>query len=383
MLENISKFFEGMGFSDFGWGNFFMLVISLVLIYLAIKKQFEPLLLLPIGLGSFLVNIPGNGLLAAPIGEYGKPGFAMGGLYYYLSYGINLEFFPPLIFLGIGAMTDFGPLLSNPKTFLLGAAAQFGVFIAMFGAVAFGFTLKEAAAIGIIGGADGPTSIFLTLKLAPHLLGPIAVSAYSYMALVPLIQPPIMRFLTTEKERSVIMENLKPVSKNVKILFPIIITIVGIMIVPPAAPLLGMLMGGNLLRESNVVERLTNMAQNELINIVTFFLGTCVGMTMNAEQFLNLQTLKILLIGIIAFGFSTVGGVLAGKIMYLLSGGKINPLIGAAGVSAVPMAARVAHNVGQETNPRNFLLMHAMGPNVAGVVGTAIAAGLLLSVFGK
>lgn len=383
MLTNMNKFFDGMAFASLTWSSFFMIIVSLTLMYLAIKKGFEPLLLLPIGLGSFLANIPGNGLLLPPVGEYGKPGFEMGGLYYYLSYGINLEFFPPLIFLGIGAMTDFGPLLSNPKTFLLGAAAQFGVFIALFAAAALGFSLKEAAAIGIIGGADGPTSIFLTLKLAPHLLGPIAVSAYSYMALVPLIQPPIMRFLTTEKERSVIMENPKPVSKNVKILFPILVTVIGIMTVPPAAPLIGMLMGGNLLRESNAVERLTNMAQNELINIVTFFLGTCVGMTMNAEQFLNMQTLKILSLGIIAFGFSTAAGVLAGKIMYHLSGGKINPLIGAAGVSAVPMAARVAHNVGQESNPGNFLLMHAMGPNVAGVVGTAIAAGLLLSILGK
>lgn len=383
MIENLNRFISGMAFGAFGWGNFFMILVSLLLIYLAIRKGFEPLLLLPIGLGAFLANIPGNGMLVAPHGEYGKPGFEAGGLFYYLSYGINLELFPPLIFLGIGAMTDFGPVLANPKTFLLGAAAQFGVFIAMFAAVAMGFTLQEAAAIGIIGGADGPTSIFLTLKLAPHLLGPIAVSAYSYMALVPLIQPPIMRFLTTEKERNVVMGNLKPVSKKVKIVFPIVVMIIGSMVVPPAAPLIGMLMGGNVLRESGVVERLTNMAQNELINIVTFFLGTCVGMTMSAEQFLNLETLKIFSLGIVAFAFSTAGGVIVGKIMYRLSGGKINPLIGAAGVSAVPMAARVAHTVGQETNPRNYLLMHAMGPNVAGVVGTAIAAGLLLSVLGK
>jgi sodium ion-translocating decarboxylase beta subunit len=309
-------------------------------------------------------------------------GNEIGGLYYYLSKGIELEIFPPLIFLGIGAMTDFGPLLSNPKTFLLGAAAQLGVFIALFSAVILGFDLKEAAAIGIIGGADGPTAIYLTLKLAPHLLGPIAVSAYSYMALVPLIQPPIMRWLTTPEERVVVMETPKPVSQKIKIIFPLAATVVGVMIVPPAAPLLGMLLGGNLLRESGVVERLTNMAQNELINIITFFLGTCVGMTMAAEVFLRLETLKILSLGIVAFGFSTVGGVLFGKLMYRMTGGKVNPLIGSAGVSAVPMAARVSHNVGQEYNPHNYLLMHAMGPNVAGVIGTAIAAGVLLAVLG-
>ncbi len=334
------------------------------------------MLLLPIGLGAFLANLPGSGLLTPPEGD------AIGGLYYYLSKGIELEIFPPLIFLGIGAMTDFGPLLANPKTFLLGAAAQFGVFIALLMAVALGFNLKEAAAIGIIGGADGPTAIYLTLKLAPHLLGPIAVSAYSYMALVPLIQPPIMRALTTEKERLVVMETPRPVSKKVKIIFPLVVAAIGVLIVPPAAPLLAMLMGGNLLRESGVVERLTNMAQNELINIVTFFLGTCVGMTMGAEVFLRLETLKILSLGVIAFGFSTVGGVLFGKLMYRLTGGKVNPLIGSAGVSAVPMAARVSHNVGQEYNPHNYLLMHAMGPNVAGVIGTAIAAGVLLAILG-
>ena len=273
-------------------------------------------------------------------------------------------------------------MLANPKTFLLGAAAQLGVFIALFAAVLLGFNLKEAAAIGIIGGADGPTAIYLTLKLAPHLLGPIAVAAYSYMALVPLIQPPIMRLLTTDKERAVVMETLKPVSHKIKIIFPLAVTVIGVFIVPPAAPLLAMLMGGNLLRESGVVERLTNMAQNELINIVTFFLGTCVGMTMGAEVFLRWETLKIISLGIVAFGFSTVGGVLFGKIMYRMSGGKINPLIGSAGVSAVPMAARVSHNVGQEYNPQNYLLMHAMGPNVAGVIGTAIAAGVLLAILG-
>jgi oxaloacetate decarboxylase beta subunit len=374
MLDAFIKFFQGMGFAYFEWGQLLMLSIACLLMYLAIKKGFEPLLLLPIGLGAFLTNLPLNGLLNPPNGN------EIGGLYYYLSQGINLEIFPPLIFLGIGAMTDFGPLLANPKSFLLGAAAQFGVFIALMAAVALGFSYQEAAAIGIIGGADGPTAIYLTLKLAPHLLGPIAVAAYSYMALVPLIQPPIMRLLTTEKERKIVMDPPLPVSKTIKIIFPLVVAIVGTLVVPPAAPLLGMLMGGNLLRESGVVERLTNMAQNELINIVTFFLGTCVGMTMTAASFLQLETLKIIGLGVVAFGFSTVGGLLLGKLMCKLSGGKINPLIGSAGVSAVPMAARVSHNVGQEYNKNNYLLIHAMGPNVAGVVGTAIAAGILLSI---
>jgi oxaloacetate decarboxylase beta subunit len=377
MIENLEKFLHGMGFWSLTWGQVAMLGVASLLIYLAIKRGFEPLLLLPIGLGAFLANLPGSGLLTVPEGDQ------IGGLYYYLSKGIELEIFPPLIFLGIGAMTDFGPLLANPKTFLLGAAAQFGVFTALLVAVVLGFSLPEAAAIGIIGGADGPTAIYLTLKLAPHLLGPIAVAAYSYMALVPLIQPPIMRWLTTDEERKVVMETPKPVSRKVKIIFPLAVTIVGVFIVPPAAPLLAMLMGGNLMRESGVVERLTNMAQNELINIVTFFLGTCVGMTMGAEVFLRLETLKIICLGVIAFGFSTVGGVLVGKLMYRMTGGKVNPLIGSAGVSAVPMAARVSHNVGQEYNPHNYLLMHAMGPNVAGVIGTAIAAGVLLAILGK
>jgi len=376
MIENLEKFVLGMGFWSMTWGQAAMLGVASLLIYLAIKRGFEPLLLLPIGLGAFLANLPGNGLLTPPHGN------EIGGLYYYLSKGIELEIFPPLIFLGIGAMTDFGPLLSNPRTFLLGAAAQFGVFTALFTAVMLGFNLKEAAAIGIIGGADGPTAIYLALKLAPHLLGPIAVAAYSYMALVPLIQPPIMRALTSEKERMVVMETPKPVSHKIKIIFPLAVTVIGVFIVPPAAPLLAMLMGGNLLRESGVVERLSNMAQNELINIVTFFLGTCVGMTMAADVFLRLETLKIIGLGVIAFGFSTVGGVLFGKVMYRVSGGKINPLIGSAGVSAVPMAARVSHNVGQEYNPQNYLLMHAMGPNVAGVIGTAMAAGVLLAILG-
>jgi oxaloacetate decarboxylase beta subunit len=375
MIEAFQRFFAGMGFAYFSGGQILMLCIALLLMYLAIKKDFEPLLLLPIGLGAFLTNLPLNGMLTPPTAN------AIGGLYYYISQGIHLEIFPPLIFLGIGAMTDFGPLLANPKTFLLGAAAQFGVFVALIVAVLLGFTPKEAAAIGIIGGADGPTAIFLTLKLAPHLLGPIAVAAYSYMALVPLIQPPIMKLLTTDAERKVVMDPPKPVSKNIKIIFPLVVALIGVIIVPPAGPLLAMLMGGNLLRESGVVDRLSDMAQNELINIVTFFLGTSVGMTMTAESFLQLETLKIIVLGVIAFGMSTVGGMILGKIMYKISGGKINPLIGSAGVSAVPMAARVSHNVGQEFNKQNYLLMHAMGPNVAGVVGTAIAAGILLSFF--
>lgn len=377
MVENLEKFLLGMGFWSLTWGQVAMLAVASLLIYLAIRRGFEPLLLLPIGLGAFLANLPGSGLMAVPHGN------EVGGLFYYLSKGIELEIFPPLIFLGIGAMTDFGPLLANPKTFLLGAAAQLGVFMAIFVAVVLGFSLNEAAAIGIIGGADGPTAIYLSLKLAPHLLGPIAVAAYSYMALVPLIQPPLMRWLTTEEERMVVMETPRPVSQKIKIIFPLAVTAIGVIIVPPAAPLLGMLMGGNLLRESGVVERLTKMAQNELINIVTFFLGTCVGMTMAAEVFLRFETLKILSLGIIAFSFSTIGGLLFGKLMYRLTGGKVNPLIGSAGVSAVPMAARVSHNVGQEYNPQNYLLMHAMGPNVAGVIGTAIAAGVLLAILGK
>ncbi len=375
MLEGFQKFFAAMGFMEFTWGQIIMILIAGVLMYLAIRKDFEPLLLLPIGLGAFLTNLPMNGMLTPPTDSM------VGGLFYYISQGIHLEIFPPLIFLGIGAMTDFGPLLANPKTFLLGAAAQFGVFTALILAVILGFDLNQAAAIGIIGGADGPTAIYLTLKLAPELLGPIAVAAYSYMALVPLIQPPIMKLLTTQKERMVVMDPPRAVSKKIKIIFPIIVTLLGTLVVPPAAPLLAMLMGGNILRESGVVDRLTNMAQNELINIITFFLGVSVGMTMTAESFLQVETLKIIVLGVFAFGFSTVGGVLLGKLMYYFTGGKVNPLIGSAGVSAVPMAARVSHNVGQLYNKQNYLLMHAMGPNVAGVIGTAIAAGVLLAFF--
>lgn len=375
MLEAFERFVGSMGFQALTAGNVLMMLIAGVLIWLAIKKGFEPLLLLPIGLGALLTNIPLNGLLNEPTAE------AIGGLYYYISQGIHLEIFPPLIFLGIGAMTDFGPLLANPKTFLLGAGAQFGVFSALFLAIMLGFSPREAASIGIIGGADGPTAIFLTLKLAPHLLGPIAVAAYSYMALIPMIQPPIMRLVTTKKEREVVMTTSKPVSKNVRIIFPIIVMVFSLLVVPASAALIGMLMAGNLLKESGVVERLSNMAQNELMNIVTFFLGTSVGMTMSADSFLSIATLKIIVLGVLAFGFSTFGGLVLGKILYKVTGGKVNPLIGAAGVSAVPMAARVAHNEGQKYNHNNYLLMHAMGPNVAGVIGSAVAAGILLSFF--
>ena len=375
MLEAFGRFVGGMGFQYLSAGNITMMIIASILIYLAIKKGFEPLLLIPIGLGAFLTNIPLNGLLNPATADH------IGGLYYYISQGIHLEIFPPLIFLGIGAMTDFTPLLANPKTFLMGAGAQFGVYMALFLAILCGFQPNEAASIGIIGGADGPTAIFLTLKLAPHLLGPIAVAAYSYMALIPMIQPPIMRLMTTHKERMVVMAPPKPVSKRVQIIFPIVVTLFTIMVVPDVSALIGMLMGGNLLKVSGVVDRLSNMAQNELCNIVTFFLGTSVGMTMSADSFLTFNTIKIIILGVFAFGFSTVGGLIIGKIMYKVSGGKVNPLIGSAGVSAVPMAARVSHNVGQEYNKNNYLLMHAMGPNVAGVIGTAVAAGILLSFF--
>ncbi len=398
MLDNIMNFVDGMGFWSLDWKHFVMYAAAIVLLYLAIKKGFEPLLLVPIALGAFLTNLPMSGLLAAPfdLAEQIAQGIgydrlaelaeqnseSVGGLFYYISQGVHLDIFPPLIFLGIGAMTDFSPLLANPKTFLLGAAAQIGVFGAVLLAVMLGFDIEAAAAIGIIGGADGPTAIFLSSKLAPELMGPIAVAAYSYMALVPLIQPPIMKALTTDKERKVVMEPPRNVSKRIRIIFPIAVTAFGILIVPPSAPLLAMLMGGNLLKESGVVERLSKMAQNELINIVTFFLGVSVGMTMTAESFLQFETLKILGLGVIAFCMSTIGGVFLGKLMYAATGGKVNPLIGSAGVSAVPMAARVSHVVGQEYDKSNFLLMHAMGPNVAGVVGTAICAGFLLSVLG-
>ena len=381
-----------------------MIAVSCVLLYLAIVKKYEPLLLLPIAFGMLLANLPLAGLMDGPTYEYfttathaGKAGVPTilqdgttvyqyikhaGGLLYYLYQGVKLGIYPPLIFLGVGAMTDFGPLIANPKSLLLGAAAQLGIFMTFIGAQMLGFTAQESSSIGIIGGADGPTAIYLTGKLAPHLLGPIAVAAYSYMALVPVIQPPIMRALTTKKERMIVMEQLRPVSKREKIIFPIAVTIVCSLLLPSAAPLVGMLMLGNLIRESGVVERLSKTAQNELSNIVVIFLGVTVGATANAETFLKLQTLEIIVLGVVAFGFGTAGGVLLAKLMNKVSGGKINPLIGSAGVSAVPMAARVSQVEGQKANPGNFLLMHAMGPNVAGVIGSAIAAGILLSMFG-
>ena len=372
-IGNISKFIDGTGFVHLSWAGLAMLGVSLVLIYLAIVKQFEPLLLLPIGFGCLLANIPMGNLMLAPTGD------AIGGPFWYISKGIELEIFPPLIFLGVGAMTDFGPLIAAPRTLLLGAAAQFGVFGTVLGATLLGYSAKEAASIGIIGGADGPTAIFTTIKLAPHLLGPIAVAAYSYMALVPLIQPPIMRLLTTKKERQIVMKELRPVSRREKIFFPILVTIFCSLMVPPATVLIGMLMLGNLFRESGIVDRLSKTAQNELINIITIFLGLSVGMTMG-PSFLELKTLGIILLGSIAFSVATATGVLLAKLMNLFSKNKLNPLIGSAGVSAVPMAARVSHMVGQEENPQNYLLMHAMGPNVSGVIGTALAAGVLISI---
>ena len=470
-LWNDSGLARLFNFEGGGWKNLIMIAVACVLLFLAIKKQFEPLLLLPIAFGMLLVNLPLGGIMdpqrnsleafsteqlqqyvdgtyeeVYPVAEQemeysadmmeqkgykvetitnangkevevmyvgdnvykvadvAKDGtvtvvvpywqhFEQGGLMWYLYQGVKFGIYPPLIFLGIGCMTDFGPLLSNPKSFLLGAAAQLGIFFTFFGARALNllpfaadwginFTEAQAASIGIIGGADGPTAIFLTSKLAPELLGAIAVAAYSYMALVPIIQPPIMRALTTEKERQVVMTELRTVSKTEKILFPIMVTVICVLLLPSAAPLIGMLMLGNLMRESGVVDRISKTAQNELMNIVTIFLGITVGATANANNFLRPTTLLIICLGLIAFSIGTAGGVLLGKVMYRLSGGKVNPLIGAAGVSAVPMAARVAQKEGQKANPSNFLLMHAMGPNVAGVIGSAVAAGVLLTLFG-
>lgn len=387
------------------WKNGIMILISCVLLYLAIVKKFEPLLLLPIAFGMLLTNLPLGGVFDEPQMEilsnamyHGKAGVPIyngetlvgyqyvkqsGGLLYYLYQGVKLGIYPPLIFLGVGAMTDFGPLIANPKSLLLGAAAQLGIFMTFIFALLLGFSPAEAGSIGIIGGADGPTAIFVTSKLAPSLLGPIAVAAYSYMALVPVIQPPIMKALTTKEERGIVMEQLRPVSKTEKIIFPIVVTILVSLLLPSAAPLIGMLMLGNLLKESLVADRLSKTAQNELMNIVTIFLGVTVGATAKADTFLTAQTIKIIVMGVVAFGCGTAGGVLLGKVMCKLSGGKINPLIGSAGVSAVPMAARVSQTVGQQENPGNFLLMHAMGPNVAGVIGSAVAAGVFISMFSK
>ncbi|HOQ08022.1 MAG TPA: sodium ion-translocating decarboxylase subunit beta [Clostridiales bacterium] len=378
-LDAIKAIFQDSGFAALTWQHCVMIVLACVLVYLAIVKKFEPLLLLPIAFGMLLANLPLAGLMAGP--QEGSDG--PGGLLYYLYQGVKLGIYPSLIFLGIGAMTDFGPLIARPSSLFMGAGAQFGIAAAFMIALATGlFTPQEAASIGIIGGADGPTAIYLTTKLAPHLLGPIAIAAYSYMALIPMIQPPIMRLLTTKKEREIKMEQLREVSKLEKIVFPIAVTVFCILLVPSVAPLIGMLMLGNLFRESGVVERLSDTAQNALINIVTIFIGVTVGATAKAETFLSLQTIGIICLGLLAFMFSTVGGVLIGKLMCWLSGGKINPLIGSAGVSAVPMAARVSQIEGQKANPTNYLLMHAMGPNVAGVIGSAVAAGVLLALFG-
>ena len=386
------------------WKSAVMILISFVLLYLAIVKQFEPLLLMPIAFGMLLTNLPLAGIMDEPIYEiisnptyHGKAGIPIyngdmlvgyqyikqnGGLLYYLYQGVKLGIFPPLIFMGVGAMTDFGPLIANPMSLLLGAAAQLGIFLAFIVALILGFTPAEAGAIGIIGGADGPTAIYVTTKLAPGLLGPIAIAAYSYMALVPVIQPPIMKALTSKKDRQIVMGQLRTVSKTEKIVFPIVVTVLVSLMLPSAAPLIGSLMLGNLFKESGVTERLSKTAQNELMNIVTIFLGVTVGATAKAETFLQPQTLKIIAMGVFAFGGGTAGGVLLGDLLCKLSGGKINPLIGSAGVSAVPMAARVSQKVGQAENPSNFLLMHAMGPNVAGVIGSAVAAGVFISMFG-
>ncbi|CDF59104.1 sodium ion-translocating decarboxylase subunit beta [Thermobrachium celere] len=377
MINAFRDILKTSGFLHMTWGQFIMIIVSLFLIYLAIVKQFEPLLLLPISFGMLLANLPITGIM-----DPQRDGH-MGGLLWYLYQGVEKEIYPPLIFLGVGAMTDFGPLIANPSSILLGAAAQFGVFMAFLVALLLGFTPQEAASIGIIGGADGPTAIYLSSKLAPHRLGAIAVAAYSYMALVPLIQPPIMKLLTTKEERMVKMEQLRKVSKAEKIIFPIVVTILVSLLLPSVAPLIGMLMLGNLFRESGVVNRLSDTAQNAMINIITIFLGTTVGATASAENFLKFETIAITILGLVAFAFSTVGGIVLGKIMYKVTKGKVNPLIGSAGVSAVPMAARVSQVVGQKENPSNFLLMHAMGPNVAGVIGTAVAAGVLLTLFGK
>lgn len=396
----LEKFYSEMGFTSFfigtGWKNLVMLAVGCVLLYLAIKKEYEPLLLLPIAFGMILTNLPGAGLFHTEMwnDEFLNPDspyyhsyrhvMAEGGLLDVLYIGVKAGIYPCLIFLGVGAMTDFGPLIANPKSLLLGAAAQLGIFATFIVTQLdfFGFNAQEAASIGIIGGADGPTAIFLTTKLAPHLLGPIAVAAYSYMALVPVIQPPIMRMLTTKKERMIRMKQLRTVSKKEKIIFPIVVAILVSLILPSAATLIGCLMLGNLMKESGVVERLSKAAQNELNNIVVIFLGTTVGATATAEAFLNWQTLSILCVGIVAFGVGTAGGVLLAKLMNLFIKEKINPLIGSAGVSAVPMAARVSQVEGQKSDPHNFLLMHAMGPNVAGVIGSAVAAGILLSFLG-
>ena len=404
VLDTLETLWNSSGFKSFfvgeGWKNLIMIFVSCLLLYLGIKKKFEPLLLVGIAFGCLLVNLSyfaggdtGDALYHMDLWDnfldkthpdYHSYGAIMahGGLLDILYIGVKAGVYPSLIFMGVGAMTDFGPLISNPKSLLLGAAAQMGVFLAFFGAVCLGFTGNEAASIGIIGGADGPTAIFLTTKLAPELLGPIAIAAYSYMALIPLIQPPIMKAMTTDKMRKVKMVQTREVSKTEKIVFPMVVSTFVILLLPSTAPLIGCLMLGNLFRECGVTDRLSDTVQNALMNIITIFLATSVGATMVAQNFLNFNTIKIIILGLIAFAISTVGGLLGGLVMYKTSGGQINPLIGSAGVSAVPMAARVSQDVGRKYNKNNYLLMHAMGPNVAGVIGSAIAAGFLLSVFG-
>ena len=391
-LGNIASIFASSGwaeifFAEGGWKYAVMIAIACVLLYLAIVHQFEPLLLLPIGFGMLMANLPLDGIIHMNIfiNETQHINWELlgstGGLADYIYLGVKLGIYPPLIFLGIGTMTDFEPLIARPTSLLLGAAAQLGIFFTFIGAKALGFTNQEAASIGIIGGADGPTAIFVTSKLAPHLLGSIAVAAYCYMALVPVIQPPIMKALTTEKERQIVMDTPRKVSRTEKILFPVIVTVIVGLTLPDAAILVGMLMLGNLMKECGVVDRIKKTAGNELMNIITIFLGFSVGCTTNAATFLNIQTVQIICLGVVAFGVGTAGGVLLGKLMCVLTHGKVNPLIGSAGVSAVPMAARVSQKVGQEFNPRNYLLMHAMGPNVAGVIGSAVAAGILINMF--
>jgi oxaloacetate decarboxylase beta subunit len=389
MIENLLHYLTTTGFTQVTMNMVIMWAIVGILLYLAVAKGFEPLLLIPISFGAFIANLPtrgvfhpgmGTGDIINSLGHAGTGTMSHVGLFDIISQGIHLELFPPIIFLGVGALTDFGPLIANPRTLLLGAAAQAGIFITFIAANMLGFTSKEAASIGIIGGADGPTAIFTTINLAPHLLGPIAVAAYSYMSLVPLIQPPIMKALTTDKERRIKMKSLRQVSRLEKLLFCLFVTLACVLLVPDASALIAMLMLGNFLRECGVTDRLVKAAQNEIINVVTIFLGASVGITMSGDTFLQPQTLKITLLGVVAFGFATAAGVLMAKVMNLLSKkNPINPLIGSAGVSAVPMAARVSQIVGQKADPNNFLLMHAMGPNVAGVIGTAVAAGYLIS----
>ncbi|MDR1043284.1 MAG: sodium ion-translocating decarboxylase subunit beta [Clostridiales Family XIII bacterium] len=393
-LDSFAKIFDSSGFAHMTWQSLVMLIVASVLIYLAIKKQYEPLLLLPIAFGMLLANLPLGELIHMSF-YHPAPGatgdfkidymqvFQEGGLFDILYLGVKLGIYPSLIFMGVGAMTDFGPLIARPSSLFMGAGAQFGISMAFLIAIGINYTPQEAASIGIIGGADGPTAIFLTNALAPHLLAPIAIAAYSYMALIPLIQPPFMKLLTTEKERVIKMEQMRPVSKLEKVCFAVIVTVIVILLLPSVAPLIGMLMLGNMFRESGVVSRLSDTAQNALINIVTIFLGVTVGATAVGEDFLAPKTLGIIALGLVAFIFSTVGGLLLGKLMCVLTKGKVNPLIGSAGVSAVPMAARVSQIMGQKYNPSNYLLMHAMGPNVAGVIGSAVAAGTLLALFGN